>query len=119
MPKRGAEIAKDLFKVSAKRAEDAYWLVKFIGISGGARCSPVFVRHSCSSAFFFYRRFSDIQESYAGISRVEWRKGCAGRIVAINGLITAEQSVPLPKSAVTVKRAMINYNYDVLCIENW
>ena len=38
--------------------------------------------------------------------------------VAINGLITAEQSVPLPKSAVTVKRAMINYNYDVLCIEN-
>jgi hypothetical protein len=31
---------------------------------------------------------------------------------------TAEQTVTLPKSAVPVKRAIINYSHDVLSIDN-
>jgi hypothetical protein len=46
-----------------------------------------------------------------------------GRIVrwvsaSISGPATIDQTVPLPKTPVPVKSAMINYDYDVLAIEN-
>ncbi len=46
-----------------------------------------------------------------------------GRVVryvsaTITGNSTIDQTVPLPKTPAPVKRAMINYNYDVLCTDN-
>jgi len=51
---------------------------------------------------------------------LELADGNVGRWVSasITGSSTLDQTVPLPKTPVPVKRALINYNYDVLSIDN-
>ena len=84
--------------------------------------SSEIIQNGDSSSLHFKLTQSGVSAKFKNLMPV-YLELSDGRVVragsmAINGLTTAEQSVPLPKSTVTVKRATINYNYDVLCIEN-
>ena len=84
--------------------------------------SSEIIQNGDSSSLHFKLTQSGVSATFKNLMPV-YLELSDGRVVragsmAISGLTTAEQSVPLPKSTVTVKRATINYNYDVLCIEN-
>ena len=84
--------------------------------------SSEIIQNGDSSSLHFKLTQSGVSAKFKNLMPV-YLELSDGRVVragsmAISGLTTAEQSVPLPKSTVTVKRATINYNYDVLCIEN-